>query len=74
VTIDADEAYRLYQRYKAAPCNVKMSNRWHLNPNRVPIPPPPTGRERSLAIAEHRRLAGPELLADLCFTGEGPAG
>jgi hypothetical protein len=33
----------------------------------VPIPPPPTRRERSLAIAERKRLADPR------YTGEGPA-
>jgi hypothetical protein len=39
----------------------------------VPIPPPPTGRERSLAIDDRKWAATPELNADPRYAGEGPA-
>lgn len=62
--ISGDTAAWLARTYTPAPDDVKMPDDWHLNPNRVPVPPPPRGRERATAIAEHVRLALPEMLAD----------
>jgi hypothetical protein len=57
-------ARRLFREYAEAPADAKLPDGWHLNPNRVPIPPPPTGFARDRAIAERRRLAGPEMSSD----------
>jgi hypothetical protein len=61
--VSPEQAQRLFREYAEAPADAKMPDGWHLNPNRVSISSPPTGFARDRAIAEHRRLAGPEMAA-----------
>jgi hypothetical protein len=69
--ISPEQAQRLFREYAEAPADAKMPDGWHLNRNRVPIPPPPTGLARDRAIAKRRHLAGPEMAADPRYTQNG---
>lgn len=71
VSISEREGRWLFKTYTEAPPDAKLPDGWHFNPNRVPIPAPPTGSARRRAIAEHLRLAPPELRADPRFAWNG---
>jgi hypothetical protein len=71
--VSPEQGCRLFREYAEAPAGAKLLDGWHLNPNQILIPVPPTGFARDRAIAERRRLAGPELAANPRYTQDDPS-
>ncbi|KAM0889556.1 hypothetical protein ACQ4PT_027630 [Festuca glaucescens] len=70
--VSPEQGRRLFREYAEAPAGAKLPDGWHLNPNQVPIPAPPTGFTRDWVIAKRRRLARPELAADPRYAQDSP--
>ena len=48
--------------------DVHLPDDWHLNPQRIPVPPiPASGRSRAVEIARRRRLLPPDLYNDPAY-------
>jgi hypothetical protein len=69
--VSPEQGHRLFREYAEAPAGAKMPDGWHLNPNWVLIPAPPTRFARDRAITERRCLAGPKLAADPLYALDG---
>ena len=53
--------------------DVHLADGWHLNPERIPVPPVPTsGRARAEEIQRRRAQLPPNLRADPAFSANSP--
>lgn len=70
MTPEAAQSYA--DAYAAAPRDANLPTGWHLNPNRVPVPPPPTGEARRRRILEIRASGIPGFVDDPGYAVNGP--
>ena len=53
--------------------DVYLPDDWHLNPQRIPVPPiPASGRDRAVEIARRRCSVPQDLLTDPAYAPESP--